>query len=101
MYLKRIIVSLAVILLVSCTPQNKAETAVSEFITKYATYPESYEPIDFTEIQPFTNRFGLKAYKIKHAYRIKNKSGVLITTGHEFKLSEKMIVYVDFMEEFE
>lgn len=98
---KFILLAFISFLVISCSEQHKAEKAVSDFILKFATFPDSYEPIDFYEIEYCKNDYGIKSHKIKHAYRIKDKSGKLIVTAHEFKLSENFIVYVDFMEEFE
>lgn len=86
----------------SCSSnQKKAEKSVSEFIVKFSTYPNSYEAIDFSDLESVINKYGIKEFRIKHAYRIKDKSGKLKVTAHEFKLSESMNVYIDFMEEFE
>lgn len=98
---KIMIVVVMIFIFNSCSNQYKAEKAVSNFIKEWATYPESYESIGFDNVDTFTNEYGLNFYKIKHAYRIKDKSGILKVTAHEFKLSESFNVYIDFMEEFE
>ncbi len=68
---------------------NKAKTGVSNWIQKFALYPDSYEPISFSEYaESYTSDDGKKVpnsdnYIIKHSHRIRNKdSNMVIYTGY-------------------
>ncbi len=72
--------------------QNKtkqAETEVSNWIKKYALYPDSYESISFTEYsESYSSRGNEKIpnsenYIIKHSHKLLNKdSSMVIFTGY-------------------
>ncbi len=85
--------------LIGCTEQKKAERAVNKFIKKFATYPESYEPIETLDLEEYEGL--LKGYKLGVMYRIKNKDGVVEVRTHEFKLTKEFNVYMDAFEQFE
>ena len=86
--MKKTLFLLIIIFFCSCTPEQKAKNAVKDFITTYATYPDSYEPIGFENFESSVNENGMKVYHITTMYRIRNSSGVMEVLCHKFELSE-------------
>lgn len=89
------------VIITSCTKQQKAEKAVSEFIEKFSTNPETYESIEFLEVEKSSTEEGIVIYKITHMYRIVGADERKKVLTHTFKLSERFNVFVEPFEQFE
>ena len=82
-----------------CTDQKKAEREVNKFVRKFATYPESYDPIETLDLEEYDGV--IKGYKLGVMYRIRNKNGIVEVKTHEFKLTKRFNVYIEAFEDFE
>lgn len=84
--MKRLIYILSVvIILCSCSSdQNKAEKEVKKIITKFSTYPKSYDPIKFLGIEKVDSNAYKVSYKLGHLYRIKCSDGKDRVMDHTF-----------------
>jgi len=78
--------------------QAKCETAVSNFIEKYAKYPETYEPIEFTGYtEMHGERNGVKVpndedYIIFHRHKLKDLNGQTKTFAGYFYVTYDYLV---------
>lgn len=80
----------------SCDEQSKAEKSVSNFIEKFSLNPETYEPIEFINLEKTD-----KGYRLGHMYRIMNRSGIKEIRNHTFKLTPDFKVYIEPFEYFD
>lgn len=87
--------------LTSCTKQQKAEKSVSNFIKKFSTNPDTYEPIEFLSIEKSSTEFGSATYQISHMYRIVGADGQRKVMSHTFKVTEGFNVIVEPFERFD
>lgn len=74
-----------ILFLGSCSSdQNKAEKEVKKIITKFSTYPKSYDPIKFLDIEKVDSNAYKVSYKLGHMYRIKCSDGKDRVMDHTF-----------------
>lgn len=90
--MKKVLFILLIAVMCACTQEQKAQRAVKQFITTYATYPESYDPISFGEFEPFVNENGMKLYRITTMYRIQNSAGKMEVFTKKYEMSERFNV---------
>ena len=88
--MKKLLFITLVFILSSCsvTDQQKAESAVKDYIKEQLDDPSSYEPISFTDLKPrydSSDRFQVGWY-ISHTLRAKNKFGAKIKKTYLFEL---------------
>jgi hypothetical protein len=78
--------------------QVQAERKIKEFISEYCMFPESYEPINFSDYHVYSTHNGSSLSKIenseipsvKHTFKIKNKEGELAEYSARFKLDNEL-----------
>jgi ABC-type dipeptide/oligopeptide/nickel transport system permease component len=85
----------------SCSKQQKAERAVSKFIKKFSTNPDTYESIEFLQVERNLNEHELAQYQISHMYRIVGADGQKKVLTHTFSLTEHFNVFVKPFEQFD
>lgn len=83
--------------------QSKSEIAVKDHIKKYATYPKSYEPIEFLDLVKIESSY-LEEYDLGHMFRIKGANGINKVSTHTFRINVingKYFVITRFLESWE
>jgi len=98
---KIMVLILMAFILCSCSKQYKAEHAVSKFIQKYSTNPDSYNPIDFMKVEEYKNKYGQIEYKIGHMYRLVGTDGINRRIIHNFILTQNFYVNLALFEDYE
>lgn len=69
----------------SCSSdQRKAENEIKKIIIKYSTYPKSYDPIKFLNIEKVDSDAYKVRYNMGHMYRIKCSDGKDRVMEHTF-----------------
>lgn len=72
----------------SCSDQKKAEGQVKDLIEKFSTYPDTYEPIEFMDLQKKESNAYCTNYTLDHLYRIQCKDGIKRVVSHSFTVSK-------------